>query len=64
MIRVMVVDDEPIIRKGIVNLIDWSAFGCEVVSEAASGLDALEYLESTCPDIVITDIQMPRMNGI
>lgn len=64
MIRIMIADDESILRKGIVNLINWSSLHCSIVYEASNGIDAKENLELTKPDIVITDIKMPRMNGI
>ena len=64
MYKVMVVDNEAILRKGILCLIDWNALGCEVVHEAMDGIGALEYLEKTSTDVVITDIKMPEMDGI
>lgn len=64
MLRVMIVDDEAIIRKGIATLVDWHALDCTVVCEAGNGLEAREQLETANPHIVITDVRMPRLNGI
>lgn len=64
MIKVMIVDDEKYVRMGIKGDTDWALIGCEVVGEAANGEEALKVAESTGPDLVISDIKMPRMNGI
>ncbi|SHI87537.1 two-component system, response regulator YesN [Geosporobacter subterraneus DSM 17957] len=64
MFRVMIVDDEHIIRKGLINFIDWEALDCMVLCEADNGILAKELLESKKPDIVIADIKMPGLDGI
>ncbi|MDF2877926.1 MAG: two component transcriptional regulator, AraC family [Clostridia bacterium] len=64
MIRVLVVEDEDIIRKGFIHTINWIAMDCLVVDEACNGKEGLEKIQKHRPDIVITDIIMPRMNGI
>ncbi|HEY8350672.1 MAG TPA: response regulator transcription factor [Clostridia bacterium] len=64
MYKVLIVDDEPIIRKGLRNIINWKNFGCEVVAEAADGLDGLELIREHKPDIIITDIKMPETDGL
>jgi two-component system response regulator YesN len=64
MYKVLIVDDEPIIRKGLKNIINWKSFGCEVVAEAADGLDGLELIRKHKPDIIITDIKMPETDGL
>ncbi len=64
MIRVMFVDDEPIILEGLSVLIDWEKYGCEIVAKASNGEEALEYLKSGDIDLVITDIKRPVMTGI
>lgn len=64
MYKLMIVDDEPAIRKGLVNFVDWNAVDCEAVSEAANGLDAIEKMKDILPDILICDVKMPGMNGI
>jgi len=64
MYKVLIVDDEPIIRKGLRNIINWKNFECEVVAEAADGLDGLELIRKHRPDIIITDIKMPETDGL
>lgn len=64
MYRVMIVDDEPLILAGIASLLDWKEYGCEISGKAANGQQALKLMEEQKPDIVITDIKMPGMDGI
>nr|WP_297703538.1 response regulator [uncultured Butyrivibrio sp.] len=64
MTKVLIVDDEKYVRMGIRGETDWSLIGCEVVGEAANGVDALSVAEQTRPDLVISDIRMPKMDGI
>ena len=64
MIKVLIVDDEKYVRMGIKGDTDWPLIGCEVVGEAANGEEALEVAEATRPDLVISDIRMPKMDGI
>ena len=64
MLKVLVVEDEEMIRKGIVLAVDWAAMDCVVVGEAANGVEALEAGERLNPSLIITDLKMPRMDGI
>lgn len=64
MIRVLIVDDEPFIRQGLKILIDWEAYGFQIVDEAACGKDAIEFIKNNKYDLVITDIKMPNINGM
>lgn len=64
MIKVIVADDELLVRVGLKSAIDWNFNGFEIVAEAANGRDALEYLLENGADILLTDIKMPIMNGI
>lgn len=61
---ILLVDDEEELRAGIRNKIDWKALGFSLVAEAANGQDALEIAEQYCPDVVLTDIKMPFMDGL
>ena len=61
---VLLVDDEIMIREGFKRLFDWEAHGCEVVGEAADGMEALAQIDSLRPDIVIMDINIPIMSGL
>ena len=62
--RVMLADDEPIMRKALLTLEDWESMECEIVYTAANGQEVMENLEKVMPDILITDIKMPGKNGI
>lgn len=64
MYRLMIVDDEPIIRRGLLNFIQWESIDCNVVDLAIDGVDAIEKLKTLNIDIVISDIKMPEVNGI
>lgn len=64
MYRVIIADDEEIIRNGVVQLIDWAKLECVVVRECASGSEVLTYLEDHEADILITDVKMPEIDGI
>ena len=63
-LRVLLVDDEIMIREGFKRLFDWEAHDCEVVGEAADGMEALTLIDALRPDIVIMDINIPIMNGL
>ena len=63
-LRVLLVDDEIMIREGFKRLFDWQAHGCEVVGEAGDGMEALTQIDTLHPDIVIMDINIPIMNGL
>lgn len=64
MIKVLIVDDERIIRFGITSMIHWSKLGVELVGQAASGEEGLRLFKENMPDIVLTDIRMSEMDGI
>ena len=64
MIRMMVVDDEPVIREGIVRAVDWESVDVQVVGTAGNGRDGMAKALTEKPDIVITDIRMPIVDGI
>ena len=61
---VLLVDDEIMIREGFKRLFDWEAHNCEVVGEAADGMQALAQIDNLHPDIVIMDINIPIINGL
>ena len=63
-LRVLLVDDEIMIREGFKRLFDWQAHDCEVVGEAGDGMEALAKIDTLRPDIVIMDINIPIMNGL
>lgn len=64
MYRVVVVEDSLLLRKGIIFTTDWNALHCEVVGEAENGLEGFKIIQELHPDIVITDIRMPVLDGL
>ncbi len=62
--KVVVIEDKPLIRRAIVETLDWSAMDCELVADAADGLVGKAIVEQHRPDIIITDIRMPDMDGL
>lgn len=64
MYQIMIVDDEPILRNGIKNFIDWKTLDCNVCCVAENGEDALRQFSGHKIDIVITDIKMPGIDGL
>lgn len=64
MYKLVIVDDEEEVRKGIIQKIEWDKYNFEVTGEAENGREALELIEENVPDIVITDITMPLMDGL
>lgn len=61
--RLLIVDDEILIRQGIKHYVNWEQEGFEIVGEAAHGQEALDLIEVVKPDFIITDIVMPIMDG-
>lgn len=64
MLKVLIVDDEALVRRGIVLGVDWAARDCVVVGEAANGEEGIAAVERYKPNLIITDVRMPRMDGI
>ncbi len=62
--KLLVVDDEVTMRKGISNYMNWASIDCQVVGSASDGVEAMEFLKSQPVDIVITDIKMPAADGL
>lgn len=64
LLKVMIVDDEPPAVENLCLMIPWEDYGFQVVATAGNGKRALELYDTVCPDIVMTDIRMPMMDGI
>lgn len=64
MYRVMIVDDEILVRVGLKSTIDWRGHGFEIIAEAPNGEAAWEQFQDKLPEVVLTDIKMPKMDGL
>lgn len=64
MYRMVIVDDDEIEREGMTDFIPWESYGIEIVGSAWNGQEGYEIIHTRKPDLVITDIKMPVMNGI
>ena len=64
MYKTVIIDDEPIIRKGIKSVLNWEQLGCTICGEASDGQQGVQLIERLRPDIIITDIKMPQMDGL
>lgn len=64
MLKVLIVDDEPWVLEGLRTMIDWGKYGYEVCAEAHNGRDAMKLIEEYKPELVLTDINMPVINGL
>jgi len=64
MLKVLIVDDEPWVLEGLRTMIDWGRYGFEVCGEAQNGVDAMRLIQEYKPHLVLTDINMPVINGL
>lgn len=64
MLKVLIADDEKSIREGLACLINWNDYGFTVVGAAGNGVEALSFIRTHRPDLLVTDIRMPDMNGL
>lgn len=64
MYRILIVEDEQILREGFRHSLDFSQLNCEICGEAKNGQEGLEKIRELCPDIVFTDLRMPVMDGL
>ncbi len=64
MLKVLLVDDEPYMLEGLRIMVNWTSYGFTICGEASNGEDALEMIKLSNPDLVVTDIRMPVMDGL
>ena len=64
LLKLVIVDDEPILLKGLMNTYEWDKMGFQVVGTAQSGEQALKVIKEKKPDVVLTDIRMKQMTGL
>ncbi|MGO4347441.1 response regulator [Paenibacillus sp. MCAF9] len=64
MLKALIVDDEYLVRTGIRETIDWAEYGVEIIGDASNGVEGLELALLHQPDVIVTDVRMPYMNGL
>lgn len=64
MINVILADDEPIIRNGMIHIIDWESLGYHLAEAAKDGMEALDYIEQSNIQVLVSDIRMPFLDGL
>ncbi len=64
MYQLLIVDDNPRDQKGLADILDWNSLGIAIAGTAGNGQEAISRIETLKPDIILTDITMPLMNGI
>lgn len=64
MLKIFLVEDESIVREGLRDTIPWEQYGYQFVGEASDGEMALPLIQKTRPDVLLTDIKMPFMDGL
>ncbi|NLZ81257.1 MAG: response regulator [Clostridiales bacterium] len=64
MIKLLIIDDEPLVITGIKSMLNWGGLGIEICGTASNGSQALGFIEKYQPELVISDIKMPIMNGL
>jgi two-component system, response regulator YesN len=64
MYKFLMVDDEEIVRRGFRRKVDWTSLGFEFLEPCENGKDAIDAIEKLCPDVVMTDIYMPHVDGL
>ena len=64
MYSIMIVEDEYLVRQGIASLVNYEQFGMQVISQAENGIEAWQKFQENPADILLTDINMPQMNGL
>lgn len=64
MYKVLIVDDESIIVEGLMCVVPWKDYNCQVIATASNGEEGAKAIRKHCPDILITDIRMPSVDGL
>lgn len=64
MFKVVIIDDEPIIVEGLSKVVPWEKYNCQVVATASNGIEGIDLIRKVRPDVIISDISMPGMNGL
>ena len=62
--KVLIVEDEILARLGLRQLVDWKKLGLELLPDATDGEEALEMIRNSRPDIILLDLNIPRVSGL
>lgn len=64
MLKVVIIDDEPLVLEGLRTMVDWTGHGYKIIGEAINGEEGFDLISESNPDLVITDMRMPIMDGL
>lgn len=64
LLKLVIVDDEPILLQGLLNTYDWNSMGFQVAGQAQSGEQAIQVIKEVKPDVVLTDIRMKQIQAL
>ena len=64
LVRVVLADDEPFTRSSLMQFVPWREHKCQIINAYKNGSEVLRHLAKDAPDLIITDIRMPHMDGI
>lgn len=62
--KILIVDDELIMRQGITHMMDWEKEGFQIIGQASNGQEAIDFIKNSPPHIIITDVVMPKIDGV
>lgn len=64
MLKILIVDDEQVVRVYLQSIVNWEQYDCQVVTTCENGMEALEVMAQQPIDLILTDLEMPKMNGL
>ena len=64
MYSILIIDDEPIVKIALRSILPWEEHGFSICGTASNGLEAMSLIEKHLPDVIITDLKMPEMDGL
>ena len=64
MLKILIVDDEQVVRVYLQSIVNWEQYDCQVVITCENGMEALEVMAQQPIDLILTDLEMPKMNGL
>ena len=64
MLKILIIDDEQVVRVYLQSIVNWEQYDCQVVTTCGNGIEALEVMAQQPIDLILTDLEMPKMNGL